>query len=194
MTKNYSTPSYPTIGAKGGVDTQRHLRLDLSTHTLQTIDYAHHEVHAGSHFMYTDSFELGSAATQDYLIVTPDTTKWAHMLFDMDASAIAMFQLYEDSTHTSTDAQTTGNNNRNSDVAATTLIYKGSSTDTEDGNLIHEYKGGSATNQSRSASLARNDSEIILKQNTTYTLRYTSYAASNLCNLRLEWYEHTDRT
>jgi hypothetical protein len=194
MTKSFSTPSYPTIGAKGSGDTQRDLRLDIATHTLQTIDYAHHEIHAGSHFMYTDSVELDTSGTQDYLIITPDTTKWAHMMFDMDASAIAMFQLYEDSTHTSTDTQTAGNNNRNSTDSATTLIYKGSTTDTSDGTLIHAYKGGSATNQSRSASLARNDSEIILKQDTTYTLRFTSYADNNLFNLRLEWYEHTDRT
>ena len=29
--------------------------VDNTTHTLQTIDYEHHEIHAGSHFFYTDS-------------------------------------------------------------------------------------------------------------------------------------------
>ena len=194
MAKHFTQSGETSIGALVSDNTPRHVRADTSTHTIQIIDYAHHEIHAGSHFMYTDSVSLDSAGTQDYLIVTPNTTTWAHMLFDMDASAIAMFQLYEDSTHTSTDAQTAGNNNRNSTDTATVTIYKGSSTDTADGTLIHTYKGGSATNQSKGAASARNDSEIILKQNSTYTLRYTSYANSNLCNLRLEWYEHADRT
>lgn len=57
------------------------IRIDSVTNTLQTIDYSHHEVHAGSHFMYTDSVTLGNGGTQDYMIVTPNTMKWAHMTF-----------------------------------------------------------------------------------------------------------------
>lgn len=165
-------------------------RIDQSTNTIQTIDYAHHEIHAGSHFMYTDSVEIASGATQDYMIITPDTTKWAHMLFDIDGSAITQWQLYEGSDKNPTTEQVTGNNNRNSLVAATTKIYKGTSGGTTDGNLIHQYKSGSSTAQSRGPSSVRNDSEIILKQNTKYILRVTSGTNGNLTNLRLEWYEH----
>lgn len=167
--------------------------IDKATNTLQIIDYAHHEIHSGSHFMYTDAVELDSAETQDYLITTPNTTKWAHMLFDMDGSVITQWQLYESSDKNGTTLQTVGNNNRNSSTTATLIVHKGTSGGTTDGSVIHLYKGGAASQQSMAASMARNDSEIILKQNTKYILRVTSGTDNNLTNIRLEWYEHTDK-
>ena len=193
MAKNFATMGETVIGGLGTGDTPRHLRLDTSTHTLQTIDYAHHEIHTGSHFMYTDSVELG-AASQDYLITTPNTTKWAHMIFVMDGSAITQFRLYEGSDKVGTTDVAVGNNNRNSTTLPGVTIHKGTSGGTTDGTLIHQYKGGSATNQSRGESGSRNDEEIILKQNTKYILRVTAFAADTLTNIKLEWYEHTDRT
>jgi len=168
-------------------------RMDSSTRTFQIIDYAHHEIHAGSHFMYTDAVELASAATQDYLITTPDTTKWAHILFDMDGSAITQWQLYEGSDKDGTTLQTVGNSNRNSLTAATTTIHKGTSGGTTDGVLMHVYKGGSASAQSKGPATSRNDEEIILKQDTKYILRVTSGTNANLTNLRIEFYEHTNQ-
>lgn len=53
-------------------------RLDKGTHSLMTVDYEHHEIHAGSHYFYSDSVELGSAATQVYMFTTPNTTKWSY--------------------------------------------------------------------------------------------------------------------
>ena len=167
--------------------------LDRSTNALNTIDYAHHEIHAGSHFMYTDAVELASGATQDYLITTPDTTKWAHMLFYLDGSAITQWQFYEGSDKTGTAAQTVGNNNRNSATVATTTIHKGTSGGTTDGTLAYFYKGGAATQQSRTGTVAGNAEEIILKQNTKYILRVTSGTNANLTNIKLEWYEHTNK-
>jgi hypothetical protein len=179
-------------GYRSSDGTAQPLRLDKSTNTIQTIDYAHHEIHAGSHFIYTDHVELDSAATQVYLITTPNTTKWAHIMFDLDGSAITQWQLYEDSDRNGTTLQTIGNSNRNSLTAATVTIHKGISGGTTDGTLIHLHKGGSATNQSRNSTGSRNDEEIILKQNTKYLLRTTSGTDDNLTNIRLEWYEHSD--
>jgi hypothetical protein len=193
MPKYFTQPGETVIGGLDSNDTPKHAKIDSATHTMQSIDYAHHEIHAGSHFMYSDSVELDTGILQDYLIVTPDTTAWAHMLLDLDASATAKFDLYEDSTHTSTDAQTVFNNNRNSTDTAGVTIYKATTTDAADGSLLMTFKGGSATNQSKSPTSARNDTEIILKQDSTYMVRLTSFADNNLCNLRLEWYEHTNK-
>mgnify|MGYP001028569980 CR=1 FL=1 len=179
-------------GYRSSDETYQPLRLDKATNTLQIIDYSHHEIHAGSHFMYTDSAEINSGGTQDYLITTPNTTKWAHILFDMDGSAITQWQLFEGSDKTGTTPQTVGNNNRNSLATAGVTIHKGTSGGSTDGTQVHIYKGGAAAQQSRQASSARNDTEIILKQNTKYILRVTSGTNANLTNLRLEWYEHTD--
>jgi len=59
-------------------------RVDATTHTLQTIDYSHHEVHAGSSFYYHDVIALGNGASQDYLITVPDTTKLPHFGIEID--------------------------------------------------------------------------------------------------------------
>ena len=169
-------------------------KKDRSTGAATTIEYPHHEVHSGSHFMYTDAVELGSGAVQEYLITTPNTTKWAHMTFFLDGSAITQFELYEGTDKSGTTLQTVGNNNRNSATTATVTIHKGLAVGgTTDGALLYKYKGGSSTAQSRGASESGNNGEIILKQNTKYILRVTSGTAANLTNVRLEWYEHTNK-
>ena len=142
--------------------------------------------------MYTDHVSLNSAATQDYLITTPDTTRWAHMTFYLDGSAITQWQLYEGADRVGTTAQTVGNNNRNSAYTPGVTIHKGQSGGTTDGTQLWLYKGGSATNQARTGTDAGNSEEIILKQNTKYLLRVTSGSDANLTNIRLEWYEHID--
>lgn len=192
-----------SISIDGGADTRiftyngstwERTRMDSTTHTIQIIDYAHHEIHAGSHFLYTDAVTLGNGGVQNYLITTPDTTRWAHMIFILDGSAITQFELYEGADRVGSVLQTVGNSNRNSTTAATVVIHKGYAGGTTDGSRIHIYKGGSATGASRQAgSGTRNDEEIILKQNTKYILRVTSSTAANLTNVNLSWYEHVNK-
>ena len=196
---NLATPSAGVI-IKTTLDGTAHVQhvnldspLDSSTGALETITYPHHEVHAGSHFMYTDSVELAAAATQDYLITTPNTAKWAHMTFYLDGSAITQWQLFEGADRNGTTLQTVGNNNRNSATESTVTIHKGQSGGTTDGTQLWLYKGGSATNQARTGTDAGNSEEIILKQNTKYILRTTSGTDGNLTNMRLEYYEHTNK-
>ena len=166
---------------------------DNSTDALMIIDYAHHEVHAGRHFMYTDATTIAAAASQAYLITTPDTTRWAHMIFHLDGSAITQWILYEGADRTGITTAATGNNNRNSSLTAGVLIHKGTTGGTTDGTALYTYKGGSATNQARGDTGAGNAEEIILEQDTKYILLTKSYTNDNLTNVRLEWYEHIDK-
>ena len=167
--------------------------VDGSTETLIGIDYAHHEIHDGNHFLYTDSVEIDSAQSQVYLITTPNSSKYAHMIFVLNGSAITQFLLYEGGDRVGTTLQTLGNSNRNSSVVSGLTIHKGVSSGSTDGTLIQQYKGGSATNQSRSGSGTRNDEEIILRKNTKYLLKVVSGSDSNLTDVRLSWYEHVDK-
>jgi len=185
------------LGALASDSTPRHAKLDTSTHTIQTIDYAHHEVHAGSHYYLTYPFTLAATTdTQDFIIDTPNTTKWAHMIWDLGGSAITEVWVYEGTTVTSTDAITTFNNNRNSTETADVVIYNAGAivSSTDDGTLIWHSKSGASSQQSRQSMKAGNAEEIILKQNSNYRVHYETGTATNLCNLKLEWYEHTDRT
>jgi len=200
MAKHFSQPGEATIGGLANDDTPRHAKLDTTTHTLQTIDYAHHEVHAGSHFYLTYPFTLtGTTDTQEFFLVTPNLDAWPHMLWNMTGSAITEIYVYEDTELTpTTDAITVLNNNRNSTDSAGLAVFLGaasggdSSTDT--GTLVWHHKSGASSNQSRASMTARNDGEIILKQDTVYRVRFITGTAANLCNLRLEWYEHTNKS
>lgn len=159
------------------------------TGALVTIDLAHHKVHAGYHFMFTDHVELGSSASKSYLIVTPNEDKFAHIWFDLVGSTITTFEFFEDTDRESSALASFGNNNRNSPILPSTWIYEDPSGGTTDGIRLHIHKGGSSTNQARSSISTGNDEEIILKKNTKYLLKITSGAASNLVNVKLEWYE-----
>lgn len=185
---------FQEIKGKTSDSTSQVPRVDAATHTLQTITYEHHEIHAGSHFFYADSVELGSGVSQVYLITTPDTTRWAHLVFSATGSAITTIDLYEGADRTGDTAQTAYNNNRNSATEATVTIHKGITGGTTDGTRIYTLKSGAATAQSRTPVIVQRDSEIILKQNTKYLLRITSGTAANLTNLQLEWYEHINKT
>ena len=180
------------IGGITGDDEVVALKMDTATNTLMTIDYAHHEVHAGSHFFYTDKTELGSTGTTDYIDEPTTDDTWAHMLIRATGSAITQIDVYEDTTRTGTTDVTTFNSDRNSTDSAVTTVYKGSSTDGADGTLILTHKSGGATQQSRAPMEWSRANEIILKSGSKYLLRFTSGTASNLCNLVLEWYEHTN--
>jgi len=169
-------------------------RLDATTHTMQTIDYEHHEIHAGSHFFYTDKVTLGSAGTQVYLITTPNTTKWAHIIMQITGSAITTVDIYEGADRTGTTAQTVFNSNRNSLTAATTTVHKDVSGGTTDGTLMWTRSSGAATQQSRTGMEAGRNAEKILKQATKYLIRITSGTASNLTNIQLDWYEHVNKS
>lgn len=166
--------------------------LDEMTRAIQYIDFAHSTVHQGDHFIYTDAVTLNNGSAQDYLLTVANTTKWPHMVFSLDGSAITQFELYEGTDKTGVAAQTLGSSNRNSTTMPGLTIHKGTAGGTTDGNRIHFYKGGTATNQSRSDSTAGNhEEEIILEQNTKYILRVTSGTDGNLTNVMLSWYELT---
>lgn len=175
--------------------TYQPFRIDPTTHTIQVLSYEHHELHEGNHFFYEDAVTLASAGVQDYLITTPNTTKYAHLTFRATGNAITEVDFFEATDKTGTTLQTVYNNNRNSSTTATTTIHKGTSGGTTDGTKIGFMKSGSSTGtSSRTNAQAFRDNEIILKRNTKYILRITSGTNDNLTNVVLEWYEHTDKT
>jgi hypothetical protein len=175
----------------------RSVRLDSSTHTMQTIDYEHHEVHSGSHFIYTQcdaDFDIADAV--ELLIVTPNTTKWAHIVIDVDAALDTTVSLYEGSTHTVNAAQTAYNKNRNSATANTTTINT-HNNDGADGTLIWQscfgINTGGGSNKVAGGGESRGAREWVLDQNNKYLLTILSGSDNSSMALKLSWYEHTDK-
>jgi hypothetical protein len=171
----------------------RPLRADSATNSLQTIDYAHHEIHGGSHFYVADYTDLGSGSTYNIVIATPNTTKWAHLVFEFNHELETTIVITEGiSTDADGTAITEVNNDRNSATTATT-VFTHTPTNPTGGTVIWQQRLGSGRKEGGGS---RNDNEIILKQNTKYLVAFTnnSGSASSLTNWWFEWYEHTNKT
>ena len=69
--------------------------IDKSTHATTTIDYAHHEVHSGSHYYIQGHTVLASAAVLRVQLITPNTAKWIHFLYEIK-STLAMTTTFDE--------------------------------------------------------------------------------------------------
>ena len=193
---------YQEVWGFNGTD-WRPIRIDQSTRSLQTIDYAHHEIHAGSSYhayVYDDTAATGELV--NIYIKTANTTKYCHAFAQWSAGGAAIFRIYEGPTitaNTGTNGNTIINHNRNSsstsgcfDNATTPVVgkYGTNVTKTGDGTiLLAEYGGvGKAA-----SGAGRNESEYILKGNTVYLFEVIAIGNNIALNIGLDWYEHTDQ-
>ncbi len=187
-------------------------RIDSSTHSLQSIEYEHHEVHAGS--AYGCHFTNDCTNTGEMTVIafnTPNTTKWIHLVANATASAQASFGIYE---NTSIDVDegtqlTLYNRNRNSantsaltSIEAAPVANKATSfneaqaaaanitTTTE----VYDEHIGSGSGVRASGGSTRGQAEWVLKQNQQYAIIITNLNNDdNTHNISLSWYEHTNK-
>ena len=164
---------------------------------MQVIDYAHHEIHGGSHYNFsaTDG-DLDSGQVLEFILTTANTTSWPHLIVSAYGALHTRFEIYEATTHTTNVLQTSYNNNRNSVNTAGMTIHT-SNDDGADGTMIFEAEfgidTGGGSNRRSGGGEARGDSEFVLKQNTKYLVRIESQTDNNVVSLDLAWYEHTDK-
>lgn len=165
--------------------------IDESTGAVISIGHDVHQMHEGNHFYIEGCTTLASGDTLYVRLVTPNSTKRSHFLWDMSSSNILTTYLYEDASGGMTGgaAVTPLNNNRNSTDTSLNVITSGISTATDDGTLISQSCWGS---RQAGGSQNRRD-ELILKQNTTYLRKLISGANSNLVAFKAIWHEHTDK-
>jgi len=188
MTSSSVQPSYVAGGSLELTEP-----TDDTTGALLTVDYAHHEVHSGSHYFYKDYYTIAKNGVKQFAIVTPNTTKWAHFTYDIDAvSSSVTIQIFEAPTvNTIGTSEPVRNRNRNYNDTPTTLLYE-DTTVTADGIEIKATTVGAGKNSEGGAS--RDDQEIVLKQGTTYLIRITEgNIASTMINFKVDWYEHTNK-
>ena len=177
-------------GFRSSDSTAQPLRLDKSTNTIQNIEYEHHEIHSGSSFTACYKAELGNGASADLLVVTPNTTSWAHMIYKIDVEAEADITVYEAPTATPGTAITAYNRNRNSATAATTTVTHTPTEITEGTTIISSAHIGSGRDVGGGS---RGTHEFVLKQNTKYLYRVTNATTTNnYVSIKLDWYEHTN--
>lgn len=166
---------------------------DLTTDSLRVVDYAHAELHSGSHYNYRRYHNVPKNGTKDHLIITPNTTKWAHFVVDVEAiTSSVIVYLYEGATYSAVGTpETPINRNRNYTNGNTTLIYE-DPTITAVGTLLADTYVGAGKNSE--GGRVRDQQEIILKQNTVYLVRVVEQnIAATPVNIAFDWYEHTNK-
>jgi len=181
-------------GFRSSDSTYQPLRLDKATNTIQTIEYEHHEIHAGNHYFYYDyDNDVDTASPKYYRLTTPDTSKWIHIEFVLYSEGIGTWQLFEDPiVDAAGTTATTFNSDRNSANTAG-LVVAYDPTSTADGTQIKVWRTGMGTNVStRVGGESRSDLEIILKQNEDYFLKFTPDSDNAKTKVQLLWYEHTN--
>jgi hypothetical protein len=180
------------IKGKTTTSTYQVPRLDPYTHTLTTIDIAHSKIHTSESFFIKDWVTLTNGQILNFVAITPDTTKTPHLVMEFNFQAEANIAIYEGATLSNNGtAITSFNRDRNSDNAATTLVYH-TPTITTDGTLIARYKAGSGKSIGGSQS---SRAELKLKRNTKYIIRVTNDTVSNnWMGYLADWYEHTNLT
>ena len=163
--------------------------IDASTLAQLYIEYAHHEVHEGDHFELGGYVDVGLNGTLEIIVTTPNTTKWAHMLWVVDVTQSTILDIYRSPTTIAGGTTLTPqNNNDNSSNTSGLTILQDPASIGGDGTLLPiSHKIGA----NRTSGSSVRDRELILKQNTAYLFRATSGAASNTINFTMSWYEHT---
>lgn len=173
------------------------LRMDASTHTLQTIEYEHHEIHSGSAYFVVRSELLESAGDAEVRIATPDTNKYAHMTIEVDAAIAATVELWAGTTktHEAVNAITPLNRDFNStNSSGLTICHTPGGAQAGDANLIQYVGAASVSGKVAEGGGTSSRHEFILKRNTAYYIKATSRADGNAISIILDWYEHTDRS
>lgn len=175
----------------------RAVRIDSSTHAMETISYEHHEIHGGDHYFVVAYADLAINHVLDFQWTIPNTTKWIHWTWEISTESETLWQIYEGATITNplAVAVTPRNSNRNSaNTSGTTMKYEdqanlaaaNADTSVVGATLIMSGISGAG----RDAGHALRAHEVMLKQNTVYCLRATATAAGYV-NFSMQWYEHT---
>lgn len=176
-----------TLYDEGGIPVE----VDNVTHSLQTVDYEHHEIHEGNHFRYCD-YELSKSngSTLEFVFVTADTDKLVHLTFYVYSSGGATLELYAGASGINGGTVITPRNSRaDSTTVSGVVIIKDPASISSDGFRTDGYLAGAG----RKSGFVSRSNEIILARNATYLVRITSLANSNNISWCAEWYEHTDK-
>jgi len=169
----------------------REVGMDKYTRVLTAIDYAHHEIHGGSAYSACKKFTHGLGDSPNVLIVTPDTTKWAHFLFSVVSDDVLQVDLYEAPDYSGGDALGSFNRDRNSaKTSGLTLTTDAADDGSGKGTVIWTFKAGA--NRTVTNTTGADRFEFILKQNTKYLVE-TVGANGDLITALLDWYEHTNK-
>ena len=149
-----------------------------------------HAINNGNLFQIDYTTDLGDSESGDVLVITPNSTSWCHLTYDLQTEAEAHFYIYENPTTTDNGTLISAfNKDRNSSTTDTTFFY-----DTPTGVVSTDLSAISDTYTCACTRIDQNNfGEWILKQNEEYLFRVTNATTdSNHVSLRFIWTEHAN--
>lgn len=151
-----------------------------------SVDYPHHEIHEGNHYLVVRNDTLGSGAKIQMIINTPDTG-FVHFLCLHRSSGEANIELWRSPTVSALGTALTVSNNNdlfgdNSGVEFTHTPTISNAGTPLPGHYDHFGQGQTTGGASRG------DSEVVLRQSTLYLINATSEAASNDVTVKGSFY------
>jgi hypothetical protein len=152
------------------------------------MDIVHYTTHLGLYFFFQDyATGIGNGSTRDILIITANNGKAVHSRFAL-ATLGGTYVLYEGATTSANGtAITILNRNRTSANTPTVTAFFSPTVTTTGTQLAVAVLG--STSKATVDDVLNSDTELILKSNTKYLLRFTSSAGSNISAAGLNFYE-----
>ncbi len=171
--------------------------VDVTTNAQISITYEHHEVHAGSHYTFNaHDADADVNDTVGVILVTPNTTKWAHMVVNISGALQTEVSIFETTTRGTGAVLADYNNNRNVSDTSSVIIYAIANGGANGTLIFQDHFGidaGIGINNTSGGGASRGAREWILKQNTSYMITAASLTADNVISMVLSWYEHTNK-
>lgn len=189
----------------------RAVRVDASTHAINTITYPHHEIHSGSSFTCTFTNDVTNIGERTAIAFnTPAGTKWVHLIIEAGSTGLCYVGLYEaPSIDVDEGTQLTIYNRKRSSGTASTIL---SIETVPVANKATSYNEGQAAgaNITTTTELVRNilgtgtkktigggergSQEWELAPGVQYVVLMHSLTNDDATHtLTLDWYEHTDK-
>lgn len=171
------------------------MTLPVSIVAKPELDVSHHRIHEGNHFIvHKVTLAIPVAPPKYYLIIPPPTEPNGnvvemHLIFEIDSDVGGILEFFENSTVTANGTPLDIiNNNRRSSTTSLSRIFE-DPTVTADGTLLFQERRGTATTETELGEFERNDEELVLHQDRTYTLKFVPLAVANI-TLELNWYDN----
>lgn len=167
--------------------------IDSVTGALGSIDYAHHEMHSGSHYFVKTWRDINGSGTVEYFgFQTPITSKRAHFKFNMSSEAEFILNIHRDCTYTALGTPITSINCDQDSSNTSELLAYGGPTPNVLGDKIWDGRLGAG--KSSTGFTLGVDYEIIAATNEFYIFEIEKVATSeHYVDIDFWWYEHSPR-
>lgn len=167
----------------------RLLQQDVSTYLIN-IDTVHSKIHQGVSFSVDDlTLVVDIASPKKYLIITPNTSARAHMIFTVETEPGVKFEFFEGTTVSANGAALSIINYKRDSTNTSVLQVFGGPTVTVDGTRILLWQSGTTLAGGKVPGSIMHADEFILKQNTLYQAKITPLSNNTTVFIHFNWYE-----